>query len=71
MVVYVDRKWCLLVSDAVFYSLMLSGDVRRVFEEFCKWYLSAVYRRVEGLSSSEGVPECSCLVWYIQQMLYI
>ena len=42
--VHVDRTWCLLMSvDAVFYSLMLSGDVRRVSEELLKGCLSAVY----------------------------
>ena len=42
---------------------MLSGDVKRVSEEFFKAYLSAVYGRVYGFVASEGVSECSGLVW--------
>ena len=45
---------CLLVSDVVW---------RRVSGEFLKGYLSAVYGRVWGLGSSEGISECSGLVW--------
>ena len=40
---------------------MLSGDVRRVSEEFLKGYLSAVYGRVKALGSYGGVSECSAL----------
>ena len=42
---------------------MLSGDVKRVSEEFFKAYLSAVYGRVYGFVAFEGVYECSGLVW--------
>ena len=42
---------------------MLSGDVKRVSEEFFKAYLSAVYGRVYGFVASEGVSECYGLVW--------
>ena len=38
--------WSLLVSDGVFYCLVLSGDVRRVSEEFPKGYMSPFYGRV-------------------------
>ena len=38
--------WCLLVSDGVCLCPMVSGDVKRVSEEFLKGYLSAVYGRV-------------------------
>ena len=40
----------------------MSGDVRRVSEEFLNLNLSAVYGRVYGLGSSEGASECSGLV---------
>ena len=42
---------------------MLSGDVKRVSEEFSKAYLSAVYGRVYDFVASEGASECSGLVW--------
>ena len=42
---------------------MLSGDGKRVSEEYFKPYLSAVYGRVYGFVASEGVSECSGLVW--------
>ena len=38
---------------------MLSGDVRRVSDEFLKGYLSAVYGGVKALGPYEGVSECS------------
>ena len=38
--------WCLLVSDGVGLCPTVSGDVKRVSEEFLKGYLSAVYGRV-------------------------
>ena len=41
---------------------MLSGDVRRVSEEFLKGYLSAVYGRVKALGSYGGVSDGSGLV---------
>ena len=41
-----DLCWSLLVSDGVFYCLVLSGDVRRVSEEFPKGYMSPFYGRV-------------------------
>ena len=34
------------MSDGVFYCLVLSGDVRRVSEEFPKGYMSPFYGRV-------------------------
>ena len=34
--------WCPMVSDDIFYSHMLSADVRRVSKKFLKGYLSAV-----------------------------
>ena len=37
---------CVPVSAGVSYCLMLSGDLRRVPEEFLKGYLSGVYGRV-------------------------
>ena len=40
---------CILVPDGVCQCLMLSGDLGRVFEEFLKGYLSAVYGHVWGL----------------------
>ena len=51
--------WCLMVSVSV----VLSGDVKRVSEEFFKAYLSAVYGCVYGFVASEGVSECYGLVW--------
>ena len=50
---YAGVCWC----------LMLSGDVKRVSEEFFKAYQNAVYGRVYGFVASEGVSECSGLVW--------
>ena len=53
MAVQADIEWHLLVCVGVFWCLtasaqcpMVSGDVRRVSEEFLKGYLSAVYGRI-------------------------
>ena len=53
--------WCLLLSDGVCLCPMVSGDVKRVSEEFFKAYLSAVYGCVYGFVAFEGVYECSAL----------
>ena len=62
--VYDDIEWRLLESDGVWLCLLVSDVVwRRMSEEFLKGYLSAVYGRVWGLGSSEGISECPGLVW--------
>ena len=44
-----------MVSDNIFYCLMLSADVRRVSKKFLKGYLSAVYGPVFGFNVYKGV----------------